>query len=450
MNATPALSVASARAAFKSVEETAASLDMYSADYGGKVEFPSVAKRHRRVRAGDPDPVSTLSLVLNDDGVLLWRESGPSADLAGSRLRRGRIAPMEGDLVELYQYEKLEPNEINQFLIDLDGKLNADSGLFALSLAAKGKVVAKSVAAPPSGKKRRLLLVHGTFSKSAAFLNGFERATNGTGFLKSVFDHYDEVLAFEHPTLSVSPMLNAFDLFGWMAKATGPLDVIAHSRGGLVTRWFLEGFGAALGEGPYRAILVGSPLGGTSLASPARLRSALSVLSNFGTVLKAGGAAAVAYLPLLAAPLALLKIATSVVSVAAKTPLIDAAVAMIPGLNGQSRVGLNQELARLRAMALAKPPSYFVVSSNFETAEVGWKFWQWFRADKLKDVGADKVFPGDNDLVVDTGSMSEFAAQPLLTQEDRHDFLASSKVHHTNYFEQPETLDFIRDKFGVK
>src|SRR6185295_17566787 len=212
---------------------------------------------------------------------------------------------------------------INQFLISLDGKLNPESGLRRLELTpGTAKVTAKPLAVPPAGKKRRLLLVHGTFSKSAAFSNGVEHAPNGAGFLKRVFARYDEVLVFEHPTLSVSPMLNAYDLFRHMAQATGPLDVVAHSRGGLVTRWFLEGFGAALGDGPYRAVLVGAPLGGTSLAAPPRLRSALSVLSNLGTVLKAAGAAAVVYFPLLAAPLALLKIATSVASVAAKTPVI--------------------------------------------------------------------------------------------------------------------------------
>lgn len=450
MSAAPAPTVAAARAALKAVEDTAAELSMFSTAYDGKYELPAVGQRRRRLRAGEPDPISTVALVLNDDGVLLWREGAQSAELAGPRLRRGLSPAVEGELVEMYQFEKLEPNEINQFLITLDGKLNPESGLMRLELKpGTKKVTAHSLAEPPSGKKRRLLLVHGTFSKGAAFTDGFEHAPNGADFLKRVFAHYDEVLAFEHPTLSVSPLLNAYDLFGLMAKASGPLDLVAHSRGGLVARWFLEGFGAALGDGPYRAVLVGAPLGGTSLAAPPRLRSALSLLSNLGTVLKAGGAAAVAYLSLLAAPLALLKIATSVVSVAAKTPLIDAAVAMIPGLAGQSRVARNHELERLHALALAKPPAYFVVQSNFETEDAGWKFWKWFRADKLMDAGADKIFPGANDLVVDTGSMSEFALQPTLAAADRHDFGTSSKVYHTNYFEQRETLEFILDRLSV-
>ena len=444
-----------ARAALKEVETTATSLQMYSTEADAPAELATIGARRRRLRAGDADPISTVSLVLNDAGVLVWREGAPRDTAPQRRLRRGvGTAPVEGDLVELYQYEKLEPNEINQFLTNLDTKLNGAPGLTALKRNAPRGSPATVVRTPatPSGKARRLLFVHGTFSSTDAFLNGFGQAKNGDAFLKRIFGHYDEVLAFDHPTLSVSPLLNSFDLAGAMAKASGPLDVVAHSRGGLVTRWFLEGFPGADGSGPNRAVLVGSPLGGTSLAAPPRLRDSLSMLSNIGTAMKLGGAAAVAYFPLLAAPLALLKIATSVVSAAAKTPIIDAAVQMIPGLSGQSRVAFNHEIERLRRCAPAKPPAYFAVKSNFETARPGWKFWEWFRADKLKDVGPDIVFPGENDLVVDTGSMIELGAAPTplaIPKARCLDFEKSDKVHHTNYFEQPETLDFILEKLQV-
>jgi hypothetical protein len=455
---TPATSnIASARAALKEVEGLAASLEMFSTEFNGVYELPTVGIRRRRLRAGESDPVSTVSLFLNDDGVLLWHEGAPSNELAGRRSRRSP-SPANGELVELYQYEKLEPNAINQFLTGLDNKLNPQTGLTRLTQNAgggQGKLVIQTPMDPPIGKKRRLLFVHGTFSKTEAFLHGIGTAPNGQAFLKRVFARYEEVLAFDHPTLSVSPFLNAFDLVQLMANASGPLDIVAHSRGGLVTRWFFDGFRGQLGDGPFRAALVGSPLGGTSLASPPRLRDSLSALTNIGNALKVGGAAAVVYFPLLAAPLALLKIATSVVSVAAKTPIIDAAVSMIPGLAGQSRVDLNHELDRIRGCSSAKQPTYFIVRSNFESANPGWKFWEWFRADKLKDIATNRVFPGPNDLVVDTRSMSEFkslkadptsSAFPL---SSCYDFGTTDIVHHTNYFEQQATLDFIMEKLGV-
>lgn len=389
---------AAARAALREVDGTAASLDMFSTESDGLAEALTVGERRRRLRAGESDPVATVSLVVAQDEVLLWREGGSTVPASERRRYRGVGRGEEGELVELYQYEKLEPNQINDFLTKVDIKLNPRTGLRRVKANATwgGAPPAPdpNVLAPLKDKKRRLLLVHGTFSRSEALLHGIGQAPNGGDFFKRVFAHYDEVLVFDHPTLSVSPVLNAFDLFHQVADASGPLDVIAHSRGGLVTRWFLEGLGTGLSSSPCRAVLVGSPLGGTSLASPPRLRDSLSMLSNLGTVLKTGGAAAVVYMPLLAAPLALLRVASSVVSAAAKTPVIDAAVSMIPGLAAQSRVDLNHELARVRGFAPAKPPTYYVVRANFETEKAGWKFWKWFRGTSSRMRGPTRCFPG--------------------------------------------------------
>jgi hypothetical protein len=91
-------------------------------------------------------------------------------------------------------------------------------------------------------------------------------------------------------------------------------------------------------------------------------------------------------------------------------------------------------------------PQYFVVQSNFETESPGWKFWKWFRGEALKDVATNKVFRDKNDLIVDTASMCEFTDSRVnapFPAMRRHDFGTTSTVHHTNYFEQPETLDFI-------
>ena len=46
--------------------------------------------------------------------------------------------------------------------------------------------------------------------------------------------------------------------------------------------------------------------------------------------------------------------------------------------------------------------------------------------------------------VYDTRSMSELDPPP-----PRHDFGTSPTVHHTNYFEQPDTLDFVLESLGV-
>ena len=118
---------------------------------------------------------------------------------------------------------------------------------------------------------------------------------------------------------------------------------------------------------------------------------------------------------------------------------------MIPGLHGRSRIADHPELKRLRAVKLATPPKYFIVMSNFETEDPGWKFWKYFRKDKLMDTGADLIFDGPNDLVVDTSSMNDIPNHTI-TKGDVHDFGTNARVHHTNYFSQKETLDFMLAK----
>ena len=118
-------------------------------------------------------------------------------------------------------------------------------------------------------------------------------------------------------------------------------------------------------------------------------------------------------------------------------------VQMIPGLAGQSRVGNNADLARIRSVKLESPPTYYVVQSDYETDAVGWKFWKWFNKARLANAAADVIFKDKNDLVVDTVSMTEFSSAGGFPAGQIHDFVTNATVHHCNYFEQNETLDFI-------
>jgi hypothetical protein len=61
----------------------------------------------------------------------------------------------------------------------------------------------------------------------------------------------------------------------------------------------------------------------------------------------------------------------------------------------------------------------------------------------------DTVFESDNDLVVDSASMTELRHDRSLPADQVLDYGTNAVVHHSNYFEQPKTLDFIREKFGT-
>ena len=377
--------------------------------------------------------------VVERDGVLQVEEAEPGTP--GRRRRRGMNAPAAQEEVKYERkFDRLDRSEIGAWLERLDTKLTPDRGLRAL-----GDGGFEPIAAVPKDG-RLLLLIHGTFSESESFMKGFGGNPRGPDFLDWARGRYSRILAFDHPTLSVSPVLNARALALLMHDTEAEIDVVCHSRGGLVTRWWLEVFDHAPPQ-KRRAVFVGSPLAGTGLASPANIRGSLGLLSNIGMALGAASAA----VPFLTVMTGLFRIVTSVTKLAAKTPAIDAAVALVPGLAAQSRVGNNRELISLRQTPGELVGRYFAVKSNFESDKPGWKFWRYFRdiGDHAIDALSDLVFEGDNDLVVDTGSMIDLSDKLLIPSEQILDFGTTDEVHHTNYFAQAQTLDFFREMLGA-
>lgn len=419
----------------------------------------STAERRRRRRRDDDDRTSSLALVRGDDGVLRWDVGGAGRTVARRRRRAGGkraglwswLTGEEKPIAELH-FELLPPNEIVAAIGKLDRKFAtkdlAGEPAFGLRRWHDGKLTPVAVPSATAKTKRILLFVHGTFSNCdhmfrEEFLSPKEGDLTEASDPLDVLRTFDEVLTFDHPTLAVSPMLNAFELAQRFRGVEAEVCVVAHSRGGLVTRWWLEGFGGT-DAGPRRAVLVGSPLAGTSLASPARIRESMDLLTNVGNALKLASAPATSFAPFLAAPVVLLRVFTSITSALSKLPIADAGVAMVPGLSGQSRVGNNGELVRLRAAKPTNLPKYFVVRSNYEPENANWRFWRWFRKDKLVDAAADTVFPGRNDLVVDTDSMDDVFSDATLPRPTViQQWTSSPDVHHINYFRRRETIGAI-------
>jgi len=58
------------------------------------------------------------------------------------------------------------------------------------------------------------------------------------------------------------------------------------------------------------------------------------------------------------------------------------------------------------------------------------------------------VFPGKNDMIVDTESMSNAEGQTSPSTRVL-DFGTNGEVHHTNYFQNQRTLDFIASSFSI-
>ena len=134
-----------------------------------------------------------------------------------------------------------------------------------------------------SGDGRALLLIHGTLSRTALPVDEF-----GADFIRWARTRYSHVLGFDHWTLSKSPEDNAKTLVECL-RASAPqllkerrLDIIAHSRGGLVARAFCDLLDqrGAVGQ----LVFLGTPNCGTDLGNPKKWGTLADVLVNMSGV----------------------------------------------------------------------------------------------------------------------------------------------------------------------
>ena len=390
------------------------------------------AMRNRRFESNE-----SLLRIVERRGILELEEGAPALRVSASRRRAARAEAVGGRVVHEVPFERLGRNDITAALEALDRKLTPNQGLHRWTNGALQKVDG-----PPAGG-RVLLLVHGTFSNGEQLISEFRASPAGQQFLKRAQAHYDQILSFGHPTLSVSPMLNARALALAFAGSSAQVDVVAHSRGGLVARWWVDGF-ERRPDRVNRVILVGVPIAGTSLASPVRLRASLNLIATFGRAVSVASNAAAAAAPFMAFVSGIFQILSSVTSLAARTPAIDAGLAMVPGLAAMQRVSNSAEIRSLRSGPDVRA-RYFAVRANFESADPKWSFWKLFRGlpQRAADFAADAVFDGENDLVVDSVSMDEFGAGAILPRNRVLDFGTTDEVHHTSYFRSAKTIAFL-------
>ena len=129
------------------------------------------------------------------------------------------------------------------------------------------------------GQGRALLFVHGTFSRSWLAFGGFDKST-----MQRLYEQYEgRCFAFDHKTLSEDPDENlAWFLEHMPGGASLDLDIISHSRGGLLARVFAE-------RGPQRSggrlqvnrvVMAGTPNNGTVLTKSENLKTYINVLTN--------------------------------------------------------------------------------------------------------------------------------------------------------------------------
>ena len=392
-----------------------------------------------------PTPSDRVRFQLVDvDGILEWEETqGCLPELGPTRRGRSGASTTEGVVLQM-EFDRLPPSQITQFLTERDKKLTPKQGLRVYDSDTKHLVPVTEV--PKTGSA--LVLVHGTFSNGDNLLNGFQYTQAGSAFLDQAIKVYGtgRVFSFDHPTLSVGPLLNAIDLHRRFQGSKVKLDLICHSRGGLIARWLCDVIDPNA-DRCRKALLVGSPLAGTGLAAPPNIKKTINLFTRLANVAGRLAGLGAFGVPLLAVVECLLRVVSSITTFAAKTPAVDAVMAMVPGLFAMSRVGNNPELLRLLDNVHSDATRYFAIQSNFEPEDPTWKFWRMLRKDRVRHAMADAIFDGKNDLVVDTSSMNQLSTNGKLKvpQKQTYDFRKSETVHHLNYFHQQETIDFLSD-----
>ncbi len=262
---------------------------------------------------------------------------------------------------------------------------------------------------------RSLLMVHGTFSQAHTAFGSFPKT-----FMEDLHTKYDgRVFAFDHFTLSDAPK----DNIEWFVKNLPPgisldVDIICHSRGGLVSRVLAERIGDF--ETGDRQVKVGkiafiaTPNAGTILADAKYLSDWIDSYTNI----------------LNFSPPNLVTDALEGVITVVK----HIAVGTLKGLDGLQSMHPTGDFLKWLNTKATNPTEYFALAANYEPVNAGW-------AQFVKDRVMDSIFGGKNDLVVPTGSVYAGNGSSHFPITDRLEFDEDDGIDHSGFMARKEVQD---------
>jgi len=266
---------------------------------------------------------------------------------------------------------------------------------------------------------RALLFVHGTFSYSHAGFGALPSA-----FLDWAHERYQgRVFALDHPSVSVDPRENVEWLVAQMPDdARFELDIVCHSRGGLVSRVLSEG-AANLALGGRRidvrkVVFLATPNGGTILADAEHHGDLVDTYTNVLNFFPDNGVTEV-----LQAVIAVVK---------------QIAVGAFRGLDGlRSMVPGGPFLEALNASPKSSA-QYYALAADFEPpADSSLKLF-------AKDLLFDRIFGRENDLVVPTSGVWEVEGSPNFPIAERHVFDAAAGIAHSGFARNPRAIELLK------
>lgn len=272
---------------------------------------------------------------------------------------------------------------------------------------------------------RSLLFVHGTFSRAFSGFWGIPPETMAE--LNRIYG--GRVFAYDHFTLSHDPERNLVEFLDRMPdSAQLSVDLVSHSRGGLVSR-ALSGE-TALGPVPRisvgKAVFVAAPNHGTPLADAKHMMEFIDRYTSMLNLIPPGPYSVV-------------------------TDILEAIVTVVKMIGNSALEGLSGLAAMdprgpyLAHMNQGIPASaeYYGIASNYEPSGG--------LAAMVKDGLVDRVF-GDaaNDLVVPTVGVHAGSNDPgFPIPSDRVlEFDRSRAIGHSDYFSKPETSAALLNWLG--
>lgn len=245
----------------------------------------------------DLGPDHEIVVMVIDDGVVTWSYSTDSPAVAATRggatrsfiIRqpvvtaathdesetRGLIAAIGKRVLRVlvYPIADLVLGPVTELFAGLWEKKYRPYGIRTFTPANYAEKVSEPMDASQWARLsegRSLLFVHGTFSSTHSAFNQLDVAT-----VEALNERYEgRVFAFDHPSVSVSPDKNAEyfakQLASHLPGKTVDVDIVCHSRGGLVSRALAGEFGAGdMSQlSVHKTVFVAVPNQGTILANP--------------------------------------------------------------------------------------------------------------------------------------------------------------------------------------
>ena len=252
---------------------------------------------------------------------------------------------------------------------------------------------------------RSLLLVHGTFSTAHGGFGSLPAAT-----MRVLHERYDgRVLALDHPSVSVSPRENVDQLAALLpAGLDVEVDVITHSRGGLVGRELAASDAVAV----RRLVMVAAPNAGTILADRNHLSDLLDRITDLAQFVPDTGVTDTLGLVL--------------------TVLKQLAVGAVGGLDGLTSMDPSGEYLAVLNARPAPDTEVWAVAADYEPPSGA-------PLTRVARNGAtDLVFSQSNDLVVPTGGCWDVAGAAGFPIAHRLVLDASRGIDHGSFFRDAE------------